>query len=306
MDKLRDFLPLLCAVLAVGGIIFGLWLFERSQRGKNTVSTVSASAEMVQDYRDYVVEIPLHYVGFMEYADETGEYMGNMYFGTILYNPYTKGMSYTLPLSEDILSPTYTNPPSTEKLTLKNFVDVRLAGGATRVLNAIVDTQYLNSSTQMIENIMCLVTAGDEDTGLPHFDIRLYFVDGSSTRMYVDFQVNLSGHYACSYGTNYGYSVFGLTGSTVDYFNSFGYADGYDSGYDSGYNAGLVDGEENALLTKETITDGFFSIIDAPFKVIRDALNFEILGFNVANLVFFILTAIIIGLVVKFLWGLAK
>ncbi len=315
MDKLKEFLPLLAAILAVGGIIFGFWLFERSQRGKNTVSTVSASAESNINYRDYVIEIPLSYSGFLEYGDDMGEYFAYMRLGTILYNPYTKGISYTAPHIDGVQNPTYLDHLNSEKLILSSFVYVALGEGeGERVLNAIVDTQYLSSSKQMIDNVYCLVTATCEKTGLARFEIRLNFVDGSFTRMYVDLEVAKTGHYACSYGRNYGYSVFGFTGDTVEYFTAFGRQEGYAEGvedgnaegYEIGYHAGYVDGEDNALLTKETITDGFFSIIDAPFRVIRDALNFEILGFNVADAVFFILTAIIIGLVVKFLWGLAK
>ena len=90
-----------------------------------------------------------------------------------------------------------------------------------------------------------------------------------------------------------------------------GYIDGeqfgYNIGYDEGYNAitqETIDELESEVLTDgETFLDFIFAIFDAPLNVIRTALDFEILGFNVSDLIFFILTLFLFVMVLKKIKG---
>lgn len=65
------------------------------------------------------------------------------------------------------------------------------------------------------------------------------------------------------------------------------------------YNAGIDAGYSNAISDKGTLHDGIFAIIDSPFKVLRDSLNFEFLGVNIKVFVFGLLTLILVGFVIK-------
>lgn len=72
-----------------------------------------------------------------------------------------------------------------------------------------------------------------------------------------------------------------------------------DVAYENGYAIGKQEGEDNAVFTFDNLKSGFFSILDAPFKAIKDALNFEFLGINISNLVLFLLTVIVVVIIIK-------
>lgn len=72
-----------------------------------------------------------------------------------------------------------------------------------------------------------------------------------------------------------------------------------DVAYENGYAIGKQEGEDNAVFTFDNLKSGFFSIVDAPFKAIKDALNFEFLGINISNLVLFLLTVIVVVIIIK-------
>lgn len=61
--------------------------------------------------------------------------------------------------------------------------------------------------------------------------------------------------------------------------------------YHKGYNDATID--------EESFKDMVFSIIEAPFKVIKEALNFEIFGINISGLVLFLITGALIIFVLK-------
>lgn len=110
-----------------------------------------------------------------------------------------------------------------------------------------------------------------------------------------------------------GYDVGKTKGYDKGYIDGeqFGYNNGeqfgYNIGYDEGYNAitqETIDKLESEVLTDgETFLDFIFAIFDAPLNVIRTALDFEILGFNVSDLIFFILTLFLFVMVLKKIKG---
>lgn len=92
---------------------------------------------------------------------------------------------------------------------------------------------------------------------------------------------------------------------------NMGFSDGEDSGYDIGYSVG----EENGLKKGKTIgykeyedekgasfklKDLLFGIIDAPFNIIKSALNFEIFGINLSSVILFLISTTLVFFVIRF------
>lgn len=93
--------------------------------------------------------------------------------------------------------------------------------------------------------------------------------------------------------------------------NSIGYNTGYQSGYDKGYNEGKAygynegfnKGYEQGAGGNNTLVGMIYAIVDAPFKVLKDSMNFNFLGINVADFIFSALTMIIVIKIFKFVFG---
>lgn len=96
-------------------------------------------------------------------------------------------------------------------------------------------------------------------------------------------------------GYNEGFSSGHATGKT----------EGYNQGKEEGYNRGYAEGKAYGYAAGEqsTVKDDFgklaLSVVSAPFTAISNMLNFEIFGINLAGLVFFMLTAILIVFVLR-------
>ena len=118
-------------------------------------------------------------------------------------------------------------------------------------------------------------------------------------------------------GYDVGYSE-GYTNGTREVLDSDEYKNGlqakYDEGYAKGtedydrygaqrYNDGLRDGRSRAQNDINTGKDLFFGILDAPFTLIRNIFNFEILGINISAVIFFILSVLLIGFVIRKIKG---
>ncbi len=81
------------------------------------------------------------------------------------------------------------------------------------------------------------------------------------------------------------------------------YNNGYDKGEEDGIKKGIIKGyaqyeEEKGSSFK--LKDLVFSIINAPFNIIKGALNFEIFGVNVSGLVLFLISCGLVFFVIKF------
>ena len=85
----------------------------------------------------------------------------------------------------------------------------------------------------------------------------------------------------------------------TDSSNTSSYNSGYNSGYDSGYAVGETDG----LSASKSLSSMVFSVLSAPFVIVSNTLNFEILGINILNLVKVILTILLIAFVITRLKG---
>lgn len=72
---------------------------------------------------------------------------------------------------------------------------------------------------------------------------------------------------------------------------------GQQQGYDKGYSAGISAGGNNSFLSLIT------AVVDAPITAFTSLLNFDILGFNVKNVVLSLLTAALVIACVRFFSG---
>lgn len=87
---------------------------------------------------------------------------------------------------------------------------------------------------------------------------------------------------------------------TQQQYEQFGqqqYNQGQQAGYDKGYSAGISDGGNNSFLSLIT------AVVDAPITAFTSLLNFEILGFNVKNVILSILTAALVIACIRFFSG---
>lgn len=110
---------------------------------------------------------------------------------------------------------------------------------------------------------------------------------------------NMTSPYQLGYNTGYG------KGNSNGYNN--GYQSGYDIGYNEGkaygYNEGFNKGYEQGTGSDNTLVGMIYAIVDAPFKVLKDSMNFNFLGINVADFIFSALTMIIVIKIFKFVFG---
>lgn len=87
---------------------------------------------------------------------------------------------------------------------------------------------------------------------------------------------------------------------TQDQYQNYGnqqYNQGQQTGYDSGYAAGIAAGNNNSFLSLIT------AVVDAPITAFTSLLNFDVLGFNIKNVVLSILTAALVIACIRFFSG---
>lgn len=87
------------------------------------------------------------------------------------------------------------------------------------------------------------------------------------------------------------------TESQYQQFGQNQYNQGQQVGYDKGYSAGISDGGNNSFLSLIT------AVVDAPITAFTSLLNFDILGFNVKNVVLSLLTAALVIACIRFFSG---
>lgn len=90
----------------------------------------------------------------------------------------------------------------------------------------------------------------------------------------------------------YGYSV----GSDA------GYLKGHDVGYNLGYKSGVIDEKNNKYVESEFTLEGLiWQILDAPFTLLNNTLDFNVFGINLAKAIKVIISLMIVGVVIKVL-----
>lgn len=82
-----------------------------------------------------------------------------------------------------------------------------------------------------------------------------------------------------------------------------GYEEGFTTGRTEGYTIGFNEGYASSSGTGNSLVGMIYAIVDAPFKVLKDSMNFNFLGINVADFIFSALTMIIVIKIFKFVFG---
>lgn len=77
------------------------------------------------------------------------------------------------------------------------------------------------------------------------------------------------------------------------------FGNGYDTGYDDGYKIGENDGLSSSSMLRSII----FTILSAPFVIVSNVLDFELLGINIYNLVKVSITVLLVAWVITRLKG---
>lgn len=90
---------------------------------------------------------------------------------------------------------------------------------------------------------------------------------------------------------------FGYTKDQYIQYGSEQYNQGQQAGYDSGYTAGIAVGGNNSFLSLIT------AVVDAPITAFTSLLDFNILGFNIKNVVLSLLTAALVIACIRFFSG---
>ena len=90
---------------------------------------------------------------------------------------------------------------------------------------------------------------------------------------------------------------FGYTEEQYLQYGNQQYNQGQQAGYDKGYSAGITAGGNNSFLSLIT------AVVDAPITAFTSLFNFDILGFNVKNVILSILTAALVIACVRFFSG---
>lgn len=115
-------------------------------------------------------------------------------------------------------------------------------------------------------------------------------------------------------GNVYGYisNNTGLDASIRESLVQQGYNDGYHSGfslgneqglsegYNKGYNKGYNEGYNSGAGGNNTLVGMIYAVIDAPFQVLKDSLNFNFLGVNIADFILSFITLIICIRILRF------
>ena len=337
--KIKVHMPLIGVVALVGVFVLGLFFLSRwtEKEDKNLVSASAASASNTVSYylpEQFSLIEPMTFNGVVESQDE---YTVSFLNEERLSEPYTcissRALIETSSLKQSItirLSDYFIL--SSGFYSLNFFVPDSLYDPLRSVSFFIQDLEgegcfgevlvgTFTSSTYGIGNIYSIkFSYGSSDDPLDFvinlrnsqllniYDLQLYpndtdyYTPYPSSRAYSATRLNERGYEA-------GYDV-GFNRGYED-GESIGYNTGYGAGYAQGREVGIVESkevvrdevEQEVLMDKETFMDGIFTIFDAPLRLIRDIFNFEIFGINIADLVLFVLTAIIVVIVVKKLKG---
>lgn len=136
----------------------------------------------------------------------------------------------------------------------------------------IVPTQYkLNPYNETLNGFHFNVMVIDIQEPAPNVGLDL------------DFQYGIASN---NNGYNYGYQQGYENGLDKGYND--GFTDGNKNGYDEGYNVGLNKGKEEA--SNYSFLSLMTAVVDAPVKSFTGLLDFNILGFNMANLMIALLS----------------
>ena len=88
--------------------------------------------------------------------------------------------------------------------------------------------------------------------------------------------------------------------SIINEIHKFLKNSGYDVGYDNGYHNGYKIGESKGLNSEEkSFANLVYSIIDAPFNVLSNAFNFDILGVNLSYFLIAIVSLLLVFFVIR-------
>lgn len=84
-----------------------------------------------------------------------------------------------------------------------------------------------------------------------------------------------------------------------DSSSQLAFSDGYSSGYDIGFSDGRSQAISDGMTIEYSFSSLLWSIVDAPVRLFTEVLDFDLFGINLASLVKFIVSALLVTFVVR-------
>lgn len=73
----------------------------------------------------------------------------------------------------------------------------------------------------------------------------------------------------------------------------------YDIGFEQGYGWGYSQGRFEVEQDSTTVVDGIIAVVDSPFRILKNIFDFEVFGINIAGVIFFLISIVLVGFVIK-------
>lgn len=257
----------------------------------------------------------------------------NSYDSTSGYNLYNTGCiraNYSnnlIDISSGIVSISFSYFCPTDLIGRAIFFTINYTDGSSDVINTLssvnipTDVSYTSDTSKVVSNVV--ISSGD----CPIIYLKNLCIRNGSDSSYVPFygKVYHSSDFTSLYSftTDIVYNdyalVFGSPHSGVipvdntfyllsgnksyNSLNSGTIESNYNRGFNVGYNEGYSVGQSDGLKASNSLSSMVYSILSAPFVIVSNTLNFEILGINILNLVKVILTILLIAFVITRLKG---
>jgi len=265
-------------------ITFSLW---RQVGNDSGFGSVSVSVEVRFNAYSRLVEIGQSFLLYSSYIDPTGTLDSGGEYQVITPSNTT--------VSGEISGPLY--PWGTFSYALSDFsflsqpsLMARLTASQTRRGEPY---EYIDYTLQGTSNSSFSIHLGfAPETTCKFFYSSRYSAVQNSTNTFNP-TVSLPGF---SFSTLQNPSYL-YTQQQYEQFGNQQYNQGQQAGYNKGYTAGISDGGNNSFLSLIT------AVVDAPITAFTSLLNFDILGFNVKNVILSILTAALVIACIRFFSG---
>lgn len=265
-------------------IIFSLY---RPEGGDVGFGSVSVNAEVRFNSYSGLVEIGQNFLVRSSFVSPSGELDGSSEYFVVTPSSTTVTGDVSGPLT----------PWGTFSYSLKDFsflsqpsLTARLTASQPRQSEAF---EYLDYTLTGTSNASFSVHFGfSVDTSCLFFLSSRYSVIISASNSFNP-TVTLPGF---SFSTLQNPSLL-YTQQQYEQFGQQQYNQGQQAGYNKGYSAGISNGGNNSFLSLIT------AVVDAPINAFTSLLNFDILGFNVKNVVLSLLTAALVIACIRFFSG---
>lgn len=179
----------------------------------------------------------------------------------------------------------------------------------SKISNYVLTSSYqgpmqivLDSEFSWLDYFCSAICGYNSEYALP------FKIEGNNLVLTDDFYIKLSSSFKSYTNSSYVYTVAFVTQTpstcytasvTVDIVTVYGSEDGYNEGWHAGYIEGYDAAQTDSEVLNSVIPEFVYAIFNAPIDILRDVFSFEIFGVNVAGVVMFVLTALVVLFVIR-------